>query len=332
MGTPLQSIRERIIALVKREVAVSISAENIGDIRQIGKIALESIDDIRQALSEVIRPDLEAQSALIESVIQRLNDIDSRLQANEFLSVNIIDRLNQISGDLDTLKSRVRAEPFRSVPIEIVSSLDGSTTLGFDTAGQATYVDFVDMFRPSFEALYSEISHFSKWFPRSGPAVDLGAGRGEMVKVMTDYGLKSFGIDSDISVVGAARERGIDVRQSDIDDFLDSADLKKYDLVSAIQVVEHVDTKQLEAWFKRVKAILKDGGVFLIETPNPHAIDAFKAFWIDVTHVRPYYPESLLYMAQSVGFSRAEIWAAGTQDDVVDRLEFAGSYVLVATA
>jgi hypothetical protein len=101
--------------------------------------------------------------------------------------------------------------------------------------------------------------------------------------------------------------------------------------VTAIQVVEHVNTDQLVSWLEKIRGVLKSGGVFIAETPNPHAIDAFKAFWVDVTHVRPYYPESLLHMAQSAGFSRAEIWAPGEQHDITSRLEFAGSYTLIAT-
>jgi SAM-dependent methyltransferase len=153
-----------------------------------------------------------------------------------------------------------------------------------------------------------------------------------MVQVMKNHGLLAFGIDIDESVVSAAVKRGIDVRLSDIDTFLDSCEPLSLDVVTAIQVVEHVNTDQLVFWFEKIHSLLKPGGVFIAETPNPHAIDAFKAFWVDVTHVRPYYPESLLSMAQSAGFSRAEIWAPGEQDNITDRLEFAGSYTLIATA
>jgi O-antigen chain-terminating methyltransferase len=153
-----------------------------------------------------------------------------------------------------------------------------------------------------------------------------------MVQVMSDHGLSSFGIDADESVVAAAGKKGIDVRLSGIDSFLDNCESSTLDVVTAIQVVEHVNADQLESWLEKIHRSLKPGGIFIAETPNPHAIDAFKAFWVDVTHVRPYYPESLLHMAQSAGFSRAEIWAPGEQDNITDRLEFAGSYTLIAIA
>lgn len=296
MRSPIHSLKQRIIALVRREVETSVANENLDGLRR------------------------------------RVSAVDVLAKDNEFLIQNVILRLDSISHDLQALNSRIRAEPYRSAPIGMVSSFDGLHTIGFDTADKANYAGFVDIFRPSFEDLYIELTHLNRWFPSSGDAVDLGAGRGEMVKVMSDYGLKSFGIDSDKSVVSAAVERGLDVRELSIDDFFSSAQSDSFDLVTAIQVVEHVDTKQLESWFSAAKRILKDGGIFLVETPNPHAIDAFKAFWIDVTHVRPYYPESLLHMTQTFGFRRAEIWAPGTQSNINERLEFAGSYVLIATA
>jgi 2-polyprenyl-3-methyl-5-hydroxy-6-metoxy-1,4-benzoquinol methylase len=204
--------------------------------------------------------------------------------------------------------------------------------MGFTSAHSGQYLDFVEAFRPSFDELISQLSYLGTWLPISGVAVDLGAGRGELVQLMHDHGLSSYGIDSDPSVVALASERGLDVRLSYIDSYLDGCTSSSLDVVTAIQVVEHVNTDQLVSWFEKIQRVLKPGGVFIAETPNPHAIDAFKAFWVDVTHVRPYYPESLLHMAQSAGFSRAEIWAPGEQDNITDRLEYAGSYTLIATA
>jgi SAM-dependent methyltransferase len=318
MRKPLDWIRARVVAVVRREVADAVATENI--------------DVLRGVISEKISPQIAALEHLMGRVIERLDHIDGRVQVNESTASNVVARLDATAHDLQVLNSRIRADPYRKSPIEMVSSFDGSSTIGFDARNAGQYIDFVEVFRPSFDELQAELSGLTKWFPTSGRAVDLGAGRGEMVKVMTDHGLESFGVDADASVVAAAQERGLDVRESSIDAFLTSANSGSLNVVSAIQVVEHVDAGQLESWFGNVRRILSDGGVFVVETPNPHAIDAFKAFWIDVTHVRPYYPESLLHMAQSAGFSRAEIWAPGTQNQVKDRLEFAGSYVLIATA
>ena len=275
---------------------------------------------------------LQHVDVLMQEVISRLDQQSHGLQHVDVLMQEVISRLDQQSHELQGLSSRIRANPFKNQVLKVKSLRDDSLTMGFDGGGSAQYVDFVEVFRPTFDELLGQLSYLRSWLPASGVAVDLGAGRGEMVQVMRDHGLSSFGIDADESVVTAAEKKGIDVRLSDVDSFLDEREPSSLDVVAAIQVVEHVNTDQLVSWFEKIHAVLKPGGVFIAETPNPHAIDAFKAFWVDVTHVRPYYPESLLHMAQSAGFSRAEIWAPGELDNVTDRLEFAGSYTLIATA
>ena len=271
-------------------------------------------------------------SAMLSDLVMRVDSTDHAVQGISAMLSDLVARTDLIQSEAAVMKNRIRANPFQNSSLNMASTRDGSSTMGFAGAGSGQYVDFVEAFRPTFDALVNQLFYLRTWLPVSGIAVDLGAGRGETVQVMRDHGLSSFGIDADESVVTAAEKKGIDVRLSDIDTFLDNREASSLDVVTAIQVVEHVNADQLESWLEKIHRVLKPGGIFIAETPNPHAIDAFKAFWVDVTHVRPYYPESLLHMAQSAGFSRAEIWAPGEQDNVTDRLEFAGSYTLIATA
>ena len=310
-------IRRFLNRLLSHNVRRVLIAESLVDVRKNGSSIRELIDEV---------------GVLSNSLIDRVNTTDQGVQALDLVSKDLGARLDKNRSELNVLASRIRANPFRNALSNVVSTRDGSSTMGFSSTGSGEYVDFVEAFRPTFEDLLNQLSYLRTWLPVAGVAVDLGAGRGEMVQVMSDQGLSSFGIDADESVVAAAGQKGIDVRLSDIDTFLDNCEPSSLDVVTAIQVVEHVNTDQLESWLGKIHRVLKSGGVFIAETPNPHAIDAFKAFWVDVTHVRPYYPESLLHMAQSAGFSRAEIWAPGEQDNVTDRLEFAGSYTLIATA
>jgi 2-polyprenyl-3-methyl-5-hydroxy-6-metoxy-1,4-benzoquinol methylase len=365
MKSPVQWLRWRLSNFVYVRIRSAIEAENLSVLRDDLSVLREDIllqsnmqaelrtdlqtfrrevsEDQRIPALEAIMPEVisrldnidglaQGANALTREVVSRVDNIDGLAQAANSVARDVGVRLDAHSAELSQLSSRIRANPFQNSLSNIVSARDGSSTMGFAGAGSGQYVDFVEAFRPTFDALLDQLSHLKTWLPVSGTAVDLGAGRGEMVQVMSDQGLSSFGIDADESVVAAAGQKGIDVRLSDIDSFLDKCLPSSLDVVTAIQVVEHVNTDQLESWLGKIHRSLKPGGVFIAETPNPHAIDAFKAFWVDVTHVRPYYPESLLHMAQSAGFSRAEIWAPGEQDNITDRLEFAGSYTLIATA
>jgi 2-polyprenyl-3-methyl-5-hydroxy-6-metoxy-1,4-benzoquinol methylase len=350
MKGPVQWFRGKLSQFVEVRIFGAVERENLAGLRDDVAGSYSALSELRDEcrtharIQSEIQTDLQsfrkqvsedqripAIEKIMPDVISRLNSIDSQAQAASAMTRDVGARLDLQSAEIGQLSSRIRANPFQNSPLKISSTRDGSETMGFDSAGAGKYVDFVEAFRPSFDELLSQLSYLRTWLPTSGNAVDFGAGRGEMVQMMSDHGLFSYGIDSDQSVVLSAAERGIDVRLSDVDSFLNGCALSSLDVVTAIQVVEHVNTDQLVSWLEKIRGVLKSGGVFIAETPNPHAIDAFKAFWVDVTHVRPYYPESLLHMAQSAGFSRAEIWAPGEEHDITSRLEFAGSYTLIAT-
>jgi 2-polyprenyl-3-methyl-5-hydroxy-6-metoxy-1,4-benzoquinol methylase len=327
---------------LKRRVARAIQQE-------VAQQTTRLREDV-EALRVSIEPEwINHVNLMLSDVSRHLNAIDQLSQKNERTDTEMISRLwslevvvnnlknevapvERINAEFAVLESRVRANPYRVRDLDVSSSKDGRNTLGYDTQKGGTYADFIDMFRPDFDVLVNQLKYVLSWLPRSGKAVDLGAGRGEMVTVLKNHGLDVFGIDSDQSVVDEAQSRGINIRLQGITDFLKLENSQQYDVVTAIHVVEHVAYDILEDWLRGIHKTLKPGGVFVAETPNPHAIDAFKAFWVDVTHVRPYYPESLLHMVLSACFKKAEIWVDGEQQLVSDRLGYAGAYTIIATA
>jgi 2-polyprenyl-3-methyl-5-hydroxy-6-metoxy-1,4-benzoquinol methylase len=306
---------------------------------QVAQQTMQLRQDV-SSLRAIVEPEwINHINLTLIDVARHLNAVDQLSQKNEQTAAEVIARLWSLDGlvtslksDLSVLESRVRANPYRVRDLDMSSSKDGRNTFGYDTQKGGTYADFIDMFRPDFDVLANQLKYVSSWLPSSGKAVDLGAGRGEMVTVLENHGLDAFGIDADQSVVNEAQSRGINIRLQGITDFLNSENSQQYEVVTAIHVVEHVAYDILEDWLRGIHKVLKPGGIFIAETPNPHAIDAFKAFWVDVTHVRPYYPESLLHMVHSAGFKKAEIWVEGEQQLVSDRLGYAGAYTIIATA
>lgn len=317
---------------LKRRVSSAIQQE-------VAEQTLRLRQDV-DALRSAVEPEwINHVDVMLSDVSRHLNAIDQLSQKNERTDTEVITRLwsleviiNDLRSELAVLESRVRANPYRVQELDVSSSKDGRNTFGFDTQKAGTYADFIDMFRPNFDVLVNQLGYVTSWLPNTGKAVDLGAGRGEMVTVLKNHGLAAFGIDGDQSVVDEAQRRGVDIRLQGISDFLKIENSKEYEVVTAVHVVEHVAYDILEDWLRSIHKILKPGGIFIAETPNPHAIDAFKAFWVDVTHVRPYYPESLLHMVHSAGFKKAEIWVEGEQQLVSDRLGYAGAYSIIATA
>jgi len=113
-----------------------------------------------------------------------------------------------------------------------------------------------------------------KWLGRPAPhsgleILDVGCGAGNMIHHLGDYG-HVRGIEVDARPVKIAQSRGYDVQQVDATRGMPFADAT-FDLVTALDVVEHVDDDG--AMLREARRVLKPNGRLLITTP------AFQWLW-----------------------------------------------------
>jgi SAM-dependent methyltransferase/glycosyltransferase involved in cell wall biosynthesis len=283
------------------------------------------------AIGAATSPEGEGAEARIATLAAQVDVLERQDRALKASIVDVGARLDIVRKGFTSLAFQVRAQPTTSDPEALAVTVAGAKTLGFDSAdGQRSYADFEQVFRGDSSTVRAGLEQYRTWLPDSGDALDLGAGRGEMVSVMAEHGLNAIGVDNDESMVERAQAAGLTIQLNDISAFLAETPADSFDVISAIHVVEHVPPEVLRGWISECARVLRPGGVLLIETPNPHAIDAFKAFWLDDTHVRPYYPEALLFQVAKAGFDSAFLWVAGEAEEVQDRLASAGAYTLVA--
>jgi SAM-dependent methyltransferase len=97
-------------------------------------------------------------------------------------------------------------------------------------------------------------------------------------------------------------------------------------------VAEHLEPSVLRRLFADARRALRPGGLLVVETVNPHSPAALKAFWLDLTHVRPLYPEALLLLAKETGYAAARIDFPFGAGDLEQDLRSCGQFTLVATA
>lgn len=116
---------------------------------------------------------------------------------------------------------------------------------------------------PSFRlAMDREFRHLPR--VRGGQVLDVGFGGGAFLETAASAGWRAVGIDPDPQVVTNARNRGLNVSSSSIEEFREGEGT--YDVITAAHVVEHVhDPASLLAHCFR---LLKPGGVLWLETPN----------------------------------------------------------------
>src|SRR3989344_4089949 len=107
-----------------------------------------------------------------------------------------------------------------------------------------------------------------KYFPNdklSLEILEIGCGAGQITKFFTNYG-KVIGLDISEEAVEFCRQKGLkDVFQADILTLDVGKYLGKFDLILALDVLEHIQ-EDVEV-MKKVNTMLKDGGLFFVNVP-----------------------------------------------------------------
>ena len=116
--------------------------------------------------------------------------------------------------------------------------------------------------------------------------LDLGSADGAFVAICRDHGLEARGLDISDGV-NFERDR------LPIDD-------ASVDVVTVNSVIEHLATPH--NLMVEARRVLRDGGAMIVVTPNFRY--AYRDFYNDPTHIRPYTEISLQRLFKNYGFSR----------------------------
>ena len=138
--------------------------------------------------------------------------------------------------------------------------------------------------------------------PAAGPVVDLGCGRGELVRLLQVDGFDAEGIDISPEQAALARAAGVArVRQGDFRAIL-AGHRAHYAAITATDLLEHLTKPEVLQTFDDAAAALAPGGVFVARVPNAvsplggHIRDG------DFTHQTSFTARSIRQLAAAAGF------------------------------
>jgi O-antigen chain-terminating methyltransferase len=136
------------------------------------------------------------------------------------------------------------------------------------------------------------------------PILDLGCGRGEWLELMKENGHAARGADLNIPMLSLCRELGLDVVESDALACLRSLPDRSLGMVTGFHIIEHLPFPVLLELMKQIHRVLQDGGLAVLETPNPGNIVVGACnFYIDPTHRSPLPSALTEFLFEYAGFT-----------------------------
>ena len=197
---------------------------------------------------------------------------------------------------------------------------------------QRAHLGFEEMSRGPEQLVTERQRFYLSMLGESAPVLDIGCGRGELLDLLAEVGVDARGVDTDPDMVARCRAKGHDVELADGVDFLEAQPDGSVGAIFSAQVVEHLGFQRLFGLFSLALRKLRRGGLLLAETVNPHSLPAFRAFWVDPSHVGPLFPETLVALCCDLGFAETSVVFPLGQGSLDEDLRTACEYAVVARA
>ena len=207
----------------------------------------------------------------------------------------------------------------------------------------AFFAAFGDVFRGSPELIKDRLRVFLpiiRAAALTGPALDLGCGRGEWLDLMRESEIESIGVEQNQTLAANCRARNLRVIEADFMAFLEQSPPEHWRIVTGFHVIEHLGWPAWYGCLRQIHRALSPGGMMILETPNPaNLFTAANRFYLDPTHRHPLPDELLAFAAKSVGFTGVEILplhpavdsGAGTNESaIVQVMNGPQDYALIA--
>ena len=197
-------------------------------------------------------------------------------------------------------------------PTKLTPMLPQNETAVASTAEMDSFFTALgDQFRGSPELIRDRLRVYPPMIRAAGltgPALDLGCGRGEWLELMREANIESIGVERNRLLATACRAKSLHVIDADFVAFLEQSPPEHWRLVTGFHVIEHLGWPGWYDCLREIHRALSPGGMVILETPNPaNLLTAANFFYLDPTHRHPLPDALLAFAAKSLGFVSVEI-------------------------
>jgi 2-polyprenyl-3-methyl-5-hydroxy-6-metoxy-1,4-benzoquinol methylase len=174
-----------------------------------------------------------------------------------------------------------------------------------------------------------EQSYFKKLLRLAGVTgaplnmLEIGFGNGGLLAYCKNQGHAIVGTEANGRLVEMARSSGYEAFAAD---FIETSPPDSFDLIVALDVIEHIEPAQTVAFLQACQRILKPGGRLVLRFPNGDSPFSASNFNADVTHVNWISADKMRYYAQMSSFASMKI--QGTPQIILTKSLVHGFYNL----
>lgn len=266
--------------------------ETYSEIPQLSE-KIDALQKNNETLSENVR-NINAMLNDYDKVILNLRNLNSETA-----------RLTTDNDRLRFMVSRIRKSDtnLSSTPSD---ASNVKPSINTDNYSVIDYFDFENYFRGSRELIKARQLEYLSYLKSCKKVVDIGCGRGEFLEIMQENNIPAVGVDTYKPFADYCLEKGFSAVCMDGIEYLSNE--QGFDGIFAGQVIEHLTIGQIVSLIDTAYNKLPDGGVLIMETPNPRSLSIYvNAFFIDPSHVKPVHPETIRYLLKNAGFKTVDI-------------------------
>lgn len=241
-------------------------------------------------------------------------EIDRVFQKQQQVSSELVLQNQRLTLVLEEARRRLPA-PFDQDQLQTLAK---EQTHALD----AFYAAFDEHFRGSKEEIKERLKVYLPIVRAGGIGVtstrivDVGCGRGEWLELLSEEGLTAMGVDANRILVAQCRERGLEVVEDDLMNYLRSLPDESLGGITGFHIVEHLPIETLVKLIDETMRVLQPGGVVIFETPNPQNVLVGSCnFYFDPTHRNPLPSQVLKFLIESRGFVGVKILNLNPSDE-----------------
>jgi SAM-dependent methyltransferase len=283
-------------AAVHRVVAKATTRQTRGILEQLQQFATA----VRDVLEELADPDAPSQDHQHPDLMGMVDVLVERVASYERAPVASAAGLADLHRRIEELERREARRQFRP---------------------WFPRTRFIEALGGSWDELRERYRDLAGRLVDSGPVLDVGCGRGELLSVLQEMGVEASGTELDAVAAEEARARGLAVEQGDGLDHLAGLDDGTLGAIVLIQMIEHLTPHDVVALVLMARDKLRPGGRLVIETANPQSLyGVARTSFVDPALDQQVHPAYLEFVCREAGFTAIEmLWRSPpAQEDVLE--------------